>query len=189
MTSILRRTAVAGGLSGLIAPGASAQTAPPQPSPESLKRPQKGDTLVFATGANAGKPIAPGDLPQGGPQQMAWAVDPASGTVRDGSRLNQVLLVRLADDSFAEPTRARAAAGVVAYSAICSHAQCPVTEWRQETGILHCACHNSEYDPRENAKVVSGPAPRSLAALPLGLNDGKLVVAGLFIGKVGAPTA
>ena len=179
---------MAGGLAGLIGFDVSAQPTLPQPSPESLKRPQKGDLLVFASGANAGNLIAPSNLSQGGPQVLAWAVDQVSGTVRDGSRLNQVLLVRLAEDSLAEPTRARAVAGVVAYSAICSHAQCPVTEWRPETEVLHCACHNSEYDPRENARVVGGPAPRSLASLPLGLNDGMLVVAGLFIGKVGAPT-
>ena len=180
---------MAAGLAGLIGSDVSAQTAPPPPSPDSLKRPQKGDRLVFASGPNAGKPIVPDDLPQGGPQVLAWAVDKDSGTVRDGSRLNQVLLVRLAEDSLAEPTRARAVAGVVAYSAICSHAQCPVTEWRPETAILHCACHNSEYDPKENAKVVNGPAPRSLASLPLGVDGGTLVVAGPFIGRVGAPTA
>jgi len=185
-----RRDAVLlGGAAGLIGTGAAAQPelAPP-PSPDRLKRPQKGDALVFASGPNADKPIPAGDLPEGGPQVLAWASDPATGAVRDGSRLNQVLLVRLPENSLEQPTRERAAGGIVAYSAICSHAQCPVTEWRQEAGLLHCACHNSEYDPRENAKVVNGPATRSLAALPIGLNDGMLVVAGSFIGKVGAPT-
>jgi rieske iron-sulfur protein len=33
--------------------------------------------------------------------------------------------------------------------------------------------------------VVGGPAPRPLAALPLKMVDGKLQVAGEFIGKVG----
>jgi len=182
---VSRRTAVvAGGLAMMIGRDVAAQ-----PSPESHKRPQKNDKLVFVSGPREGKEIAPDDLPSGGPQVLAWAADPKSGIARDGSRLNQILLVRLAEDVLSQVTRQRAAAGVVAYSAICSHAQCPVTEWNNETNSLHCACHNSEYDPRENAKVVNGPAPRALASLPLALNDGLLVVAGPFIGKIGAPTA
>jgi Rieske Fe-S protein len=46
-------------------------------------------------------------------------------------------------------------------------------------------CHNSEFDPRHAAVVVFGPAPRRLAALPLAIKDGALVVAAPFIGKVG----
>ncbi len=162
--------------------------APTTPSPESRKRPQKDDHLVFASGANEGKPIGPADLAEGGPQTLAWAADPATGTVRDGSRLNQVLLVRLPEDTLNDVTKPRSAEGVVAYSAICSHAQCPVTEWRPHALLLHCACHNSEYDPRDNAKVVNGPATRALASLPVSVRDGKLVVAHPFIGRVGAPT-
>jgi Rieske Fe-S protein len=55
-----------------------------------------------------------------------------------------------------------------------------------EHEVFKCMCHNSEYDPRHAAQVVFGPAPRRLAALPLAIVDGALVVAGTFIGKVGA---
>ncbi|MDP9096020.1 MAG: hypothetical protein M3N26_05610, partial [Pseudomonadota bacterium] len=108
-----------------------------EPSPESRKRPQKDDHLVFASGGDEGKPIGPADLAEGGPQVLAWAADPVTGIVRDGSRLNQVLIVRLPADSLNDGTKPRAADGVVAYSAICSHAQCPVTEWRPEALLLH----------------------------------------------------
>jgi len=47
-------------------------------------------------------------------------------------------------------------------------------------------CHNSEYDPRQSAEVVFGPAPRRLPALPVKIADGALTVAAGFIGKVGA---
>ena len=50
--------------------------------------------------------------------------------------------------------------------------------------MLKCFCHNSEYDPRQNAKVVFGPAPRHLAALPVKAEGPALVAAGTFIGKV-----
>ncbi|WP_143199949.1 Rieske (2Fe-2S) protein, partial [Bradyrhizobium sp. NAS80.1] len=88
-----------------------------------------------------------------------------------------------------EATQSHAVDGIVAYSAICAHAACPVSEWvKAEQGnktVLKCPCHNSEYDPGQNAEVVFGPAPRRLAALPLAITDGALVVAGSFIGKVG----
>ena len=173
------------GLIGTRGRAALAQAQTP-PAPERILRPRKGDKLVFASGPNAGKAVTPEGLAEGGPQALVWAADPVTGIVRDGSRLNQALVVRLPADSLEEVSRERSAGGVVAYSAICTHAQCPVTEWRKELGRLHCPCHNSEYDPRENAKVVNGPALRQLAALPLGLEDGVLVVAEPFIGKIGA---
>jgi Rieske Fe-S protein len=155
-------------------------------SPASEARPAPGDVFVFAEGDREGEPIAPDDIPAGGPQVQAWPMDPRSKLVRDGSRLNQVLLLRLDPATLDEETRPRAAGGIVAYSAICSHAGCPVTGWvdGEETQVLKCFCHNSEYDPRRGARVVFGPAPRHLAALPIKLVDGTLVVAGKFIGKV-----
>src|SRR5689334_16955425 len=59
------------------------------------ERPQEGDKFVFAEGEHEGSEIKPGDLPLGGPQVLAWPKDPKRGVVRNGSRLNQVLLVRL----------------------------------------------------------------------------------------------
>jgi Rieske Fe-S protein len=117
-------------------------------------------------------------------------MDPKSSVIRKGSRLNEVLLVKLDPNELDDDTRSRSADGIVAYSAICSHAGCPVTAWmKQESGdknILKCMCHNSEYDPRQSAQVVFGPAPRRLAALPLAIADGALTVVATFVGKVGA---
>ena len=47
-------------------------------------------------------------------------MDPAAHTVRNGSRLNQVLLVWFDPASLDEETRPHTAEGIVAYSAICS---------------------------------------------------------------------
>jgi Rieske Fe-S protein len=152
-------------------------------------RPQKGDLLVFSEGDNEGKIVKASDLALGGPPVHAWPKDPKTSVVRSGSRLNEILIIRLDPADLDEQTRARAADGIVAYSAICAHAGCPVTAWvKSDVGdkeVFKCMCHNSEYDPREGAQVVFGPAPRRLAALPLALNDGTLTVAGAFIGKVG----
>lgn len=148
-------------------------------------RPQEGDRFVFAAGDRKGELIAPGDLPLGGPPVMVYPMDPRMGVVRDGSRLNQVLLIRLAPEALATETRARSAAGIVAYSAVCTHAGCDVSDWQGETKTLMCFCHYSEFDPKDGALVVAGPAPRRLAALPLKLVDGVLMAAGGFSGRVG----
>jgi len=154
-----------------------------------MARPQEGDAFVFATGDRAGTPISETALALGGPPVIAWPIDPATKTIRDGSRLNQVLLLRLDMSGFDETTRARAAeGGFVAYSASCTHALCPVTGWKTERRIIHCPCHNSEFDPSNGAKVVFGPAPRPLPGLPLRVVDGAPVAAGTFTGKVGGGT-
>jgi len=157
--------------------------------PRKEKRPQKGDLLVFSEGEREGQTITPADMKIGEPPIHAWPKDAANAIVRDGSRLNEVLLVRLDPNELDDDTRPRAAEGIVAYSAICSHAGCPVTAWIKATegndDVMKCMCHNSEYDPRRGAQVVFGPAPRRLAALPLVIRDGALMVAAPFIGKVG----
>jgi Rieske Fe-S protein len=176
------RTALLGGVGLSLLPPALAE----EDKPGSDERPKPGDRFVFAEGDREGEAIAPADIPPGGPQILAWPMDPATKVVRDGSRLNQVLLLRLDPQELDEDTRPRAADGVVAYSAICAHAGCPVTGWVEDQGIqvLKCFCHNSEYDPRRNASVVFGPAPRHLAALPVKIVDGALTVASKFIGSV-----
>jgi rieske iron-sulfur protein len=155
--------------------------------PGAEERPQPGDLFVFSEDENAGKTVTPGALPVGGPPALAWPMDPRAKVVRDGSRLNQVLLLRLDPASLDPDARAYAADGIVAFSAVCTHAGCPVTGWIKDGDktVLKCFCHNSEYDPRQQAKVVFGPAPRHLALLPVKIADGALTAAGGFIGKVG----
>src|SRR5918994_2933839 len=146
-------------------------------------RPQEGDRFVFFSGERKGEIIKSEDLPVGGPQTLAYPMDPASETVRNGSRLNQVLLIRLEPDQLSKDTSSNAAEGVVAYSAACTHEACPVSMWKE--GTLYCACHGSQFDPKDAANVVGGPAKRRLAILPLKIEDGVLVAAGPFTGRVG----
>jgi rieske iron-sulfur protein len=148
-------------------------------------RPQPGDRLVFLLGDKKGEPIKPDDLTVGGAQQMAFPMDPQTKTTRDGSRLNQLLVIRLDPAELTEETRANAAEGVVAYSAICTHQGCDVSQWKEDSKKLLCVCHGTEYDPKDRAKVTFGPAPRRLAMLPLKVEEGVLVVAGAFSGKPG----
>jgi rieske iron-sulfur protein len=158
--------------------------------PGSSERPQKADVLVFSEGERGGEVIKPQDLQVGGPPVRAWPKDPKTSVVRKGSRLNEVLVVRLDPAELDEETRSRAAGGVVAYSIICVHTGCPITAWVKaasgDKDVFKCVCHNSEYDPRQSGQVIFGPAPRRLPALPLAAEDGPLTVAATFVGKVGA---
>jgi rieske iron-sulfur protein len=146
--------------------------------------PKIGDVLV-RVGDAMKQPLSPGEIKRGAKPIIAWAMDPMSEALRDGSRMNEVLLVRFDASTLDSETRARAADGVVAYSAICTHQGCDVDDWLADEQVLHCSCHAAKFDAKEGAKVVSGEAPRPLAALPLKLDDGQLVVAGAFTGRVG----
>jgi rieske iron-sulfur protein len=148
-------------------------------------RPQGGDQLVFASGEKVGKIISVEDLPLGGPFVIAYPMDPGSRIVRDGSRLNQILVLRLPPEDLDDATRARAGEGIVAYSAVCTHAACDVTLWQPETKMLRCPCHESEFDPKASGHVNGGPAPRRLPGLPVELVKGVVTASAGFSGRVG----
>jgi rieske iron-sulfur protein len=173
--------AVALGMLTLAAPRASAD----DENPEAEERPQKDDQ--FVSDDDETKIIGPDDLQLDQQPITVWPYDAQKKVVRDGSRLNQVLLVKIDPKTMDETTKAHAADGIVAYSAICKHQGCPVTGWVKDQGklVFKCFCHNSEYDPAQDGQVVFGPAPASLPALPLKIVDNKLTAAGSFTGRVG----
>ena len=151
----------------------------------SIARPQRLDRLVHAFGAKAGQIISPESMETGASLVIAYPMDPVSNVIRSGSRFNQVLLVRLDPAELSEQTRPYAAEGVVAYSAVCTHLGCPLSGWYPNEKVIKCFCHDSVYDPKDYGRVVSGPAPKRLAILPLAVNDGALIAAGGFLGAVG----
>jgi Rieske Fe-S protein len=146
-------------------------------------RPRVGDYLVRQS--DPSKPLTVADIAMHAEQVFAWAVDPSDNTVRKGSRLNGIILVRFDPSELTEETRGRAAEGVVAYTQICTHNGCDVATWVADKLMVECACHFTKYDPRDAAKVVEGPAPRALPALPLKVEAGKLVVAKAYTDRVG----
>ncbi len=122
------------------------------------ERPKEGDYLVAADTANPDA-LSPRDI--AGPPVIAWPMEPATKLIRNGSRLNKVLLVRLDPATLAGVTRERAADGVVAYSAICPHAGCEVSGWMDDQKIIECTCHNSKYNPLEGAAIIDAPTTRA----------------------------
>jgi Rieske Fe-S protein len=163
-----------------LAPEALAQAGDPK-----SQRPQGGDRFAFRDGVRAGAVVKTADVPAGGPPVPVFPIDAKSGVVRDGSRLNQVLLVRLGTADLDEATRARAADGIVAYSGICTHAGCDITLWKAEARRFGCPCHESEFDPKDGGRVVGGPAPRRLPGLPIKIVEGVPVASGGFTGRPG----
>ncbi|HEX2103266.1 MAG TPA: Rieske (2Fe-2S) protein [Solirubrobacteraceae bacterium] len=106
-----------------------------------------------------------------------------------------IVVVRVAPASLDLPPERRtwAPQGILAFSQICTHAGCAVTQFRypvsEETSkppALVCPCHYSTFDVRRAAEPVFGPAVRPLPQLPLAVDaDGFLVADGPLAGSVG----
>lgn len=175
-----RRTVLCGGLGAVLA-----WLTPVEAQDGRTARPAAGDLLVRQGDAGA-TPLTPADIAPGGTPTIAWPLSAEDKVVRNGSRLNRLGLVRLEASALTASTQPRAAEGVVGYSAICTHTGCDVGVFLPEEQVLYCECHQSKFDPRDQARVVDGPAPRNLPALPLKVVDGRLVVAGPFSSRPGA---
>jgi ubiquinol-cytochrome c reductase iron-sulfur subunit len=83
--------------------------------------------------------------------------------------------------------------GILAFSKICTHAQCaislfryPLFAERSPGPALVCPCHYSTFNVLDGGERIFGPAVRALPQLPLRIEDGFLVAAGPFSGAVGA---
>ncbi len=146
----------------------------------------KGDRLVEDDAEGAPQPLRVADLKPGKPL-LAFPLDAKSGKRRDDTRLNKLVLIRLPEADMVPETRARAAGGVLAYSAICTHQACDVKTWLAKEKQLVCFCHSSKFALLDGGVVTSGPATKALPAIPLALDGEFLVIAGAFTTAPGAP--
>jgi ubiquinol-cytochrome c reductase iron-sulfur subunit len=107
-----------------------------------------------------------------------------------------IVLVRLPIDELRLPQKLHGydAAGIVAYSKICTHAGCAISLYRDalfqpdepSPPALVCPCHYSTFDVTDGGTVLFGPAGRALPMLPLSIDkDGYVRAAGNFDGEVG----
>ncbi len=149
--------------------------------------PQIGDTLVEDDAEGAPKPLLVSDLRPGKPL-LAFPFDTKAGKARNDVRLNKIVLMKFNEADLPAALKARAAGGVIAYSAICTHQACDVKTWLSKEQSLVCFCHSSKFQVLDDAKVVGGPATRALPSLPLELDGDKLVVAGAFSTAPGGST-
>ena len=97
----------------------------------------------------------------------------------EGSSIDQVILIRLAqlgplDPPYALSAPGRTSFGVqgyVAYSKMCTHLGCPVGLYQEQTQQLVCPCHQSIFNVSAGALPEFGPAPRPLPQLPISVDS------------------
>jgi Rieske Fe-S protein len=150
---------------------------------EGAAGPAKGDLLVPAKG-EATAPLKASDIKVGVKPVLVYPYDLNEKKAKDESRLNKLLLVRLSPAEMTDEVKARSVDGVVAYSAVCTHQGCDVTEFVAADKVLMCFCHFSKFNPADGT-VAKGPATKSLVYVPLMEKDGLLMIAGGFSNKPG----
>ena len=147
---------------------------------------QRGDVLAFPSWENEGRLVKASEVKSGEKPLMVYPHDASIGVTRERYRLNQLLLLRLDLADLDSATAELSVNGLIAYSGTCTHTACAVTEWDAEHKHFICPCHSSQFDPKYRAKVVNGPATRSLPILEIAVQDDLIVVTGGFSAKVGA---
>jgi rieske iron-sulfur protein len=157
----------------------------------SLTAPLAGLTQVFERGYSGpvysdGVHLVDGDGERIGEDRLAegdqLTVFPEP---RPGIEDAPTLLVRYPESAYGGGTNmAFTVSGYAAYSKVCTHAGCMVSD--REGDTLVCPCHFGKFDPRSGASVVGGPPGRPLPQLPITLSsDGFLVATGDFEGAIG----
>lgn len=151
-------------------------------------RPKPGDLLALDGAEGPPAAITTLDVKPGSPL-LAFPFEKESKQTRNDSRFNKVVLVRVDESSLDAESKARAAGGVMAFSAVCTHQACDVKTWLAAEKALVCFCHGSKFLPLEAGRVTVGPATRALPFLPLKLDGELLIVAGTFSAPPGPPKA
>jgi Rieske Fe-S protein len=134
---------------------------------------------------DSGTPLKASDIKVGGKPLLVYPFDVDTKKPRSESRLNKLLLVRVGPKDLSEDGRARSVDGVLAFSAVCTHQGCDVTEWKASEKTLLCFCHSSQFNPVNNGAVTVGPATRALPSCSLVEKDGVLVLASGLNAKPG----
>jgi rieske iron-sulfur protein len=132
--------------------------------------------LVDADAEADFKPLRPTDLALGKPL-LVYPFDVKTGTPKNQSRANKLVVIRLPEDQMETATKGRSASGVLAYSALCTHQACDVKTWIAKEKVLVCFFHASKFDLLDGAKVVDGPASRPLPSFSLKLDGEFLAIA------------
>jgi len=125
-----------------------------------------------------GEPVTEDFLEYGGYDTVFPETNPGLGDA-------PTLLVRFEEGEYGGETNTDwVAGGYAAYSKVCTHAGCMVSNF--DEGTLVCPCHAGKFDPLSGATVIGGPPPRPLPQLPIRLaDDGTLVAGGDFEGPIG----
>lgn len=170
---VLTGAAIAAGLAGSMLVSDDADAAKP-PEKEFAKA---GDRIQLIKGDHKNEFVKPEMLTVGDRPIEAFPYATADGILRRRNRLNRLLVLRLDPAEMDEETRARSVDGVLVYSALCTHRACTIKSWMEAERRVRCHCHLSEFATLNSGKVESGPARRSLPAIPVELDDEGFIVA------------
>jgi Rieske Fe-S protein len=162
--------------------GALAAAGTPSLAEAPADGPAPGDILVNSKG---GAILKPSDIDGTSKVNVIAYAQDAAGNVKKGNK-NKIVLVRIDADKVGGESEGRGVDGLMAYSAICTHAGCEVKAFDAAKGIMRCPCHGSEFDPANNGVVAQGPAKHRLASLVIAVEDDQIVVKEGFDAEVGA---
>ncbi|WP_072688474.1 cytochrome bc1 complex Rieske iron-sulfur subunit [Rhodococcus marinonascens] len=104
---------------------------------------------------------------------------------------NATMLIRLRTEDAERATKRKGQESFnygdyFAFSKICTHLGCPTSLYEQQTNLILCPCHQSQFDALTYGKPVFGPAARALPQLPITVNEeGFLVASGDYIEALG----
>lgn len=143
--------------------------------------PVAGDKLAYTGGPKKGQQVAVADIVAGARPVQAVALDPKTGKPRmheGDSDKATVLIYRAAPDKIPADMKSMTTGGVMAYSAVCTHFGCILTDWNATKHWFQCPCHDATFDPLNDGENTGGARTRALPEVPIKAVNGKLVVAG-----------
>ena len=128
-----------------------------------------------------GEPIRPEDVSVGG-QLTVFPGIPGGATNKYADSPTLLIHLReedaqLARQSAIAENRGSQWGNYIAYSKICTHVGCPASLYEQQTNVLLCPCHQSQFKITDNARPIFGPATRRLPQLPITVDEDGYFVA------------
>jgi rieske iron-sulfur protein len=151
--------------------------------PQPVGAPERGDTFVYADGPNKGKDVVLSDIVADAPPITVRAKDEA-GNVRESEKAT-ILFYRVSPDKIPDDIRGDTWEGLIAYSALCTHQGCLVSDWDAPTKQFVCPCHAGYFDPLKGGENTAGAHTRALPQIPVKIHDGKLVVGDAIMSWIG----
>ncbi len=150
--------------------------------------PQVGDVFVFTDGPKKGSVVMVDDVVLDAAPLTVMPKDP-NGAVRDGDNFT-TLLYRVAKEKVPADMANDTVNGVMAYSAVCTHQGCLMTELHKPNDVTNafgfiCPCHDAIFDPLQEGKNTAGATSATLAYFPIKSDGGKIVVSDLPSAHVG----
>jgi len=151
--------------------------------------PQVGDVFVFTEGPKKGTVVTVADVPVDPDKVITVQAATPDGKPREGDNCTAVLY-RTTPDKVPADMKTETVEGIMAYSAVCTHQGCMMTETHKTEeavpvfGII-CPCHDALFDPLQDGKNTGGARSRTLPHFPIKSEGGKLVVSDVPSGYVG----